>query len=206
MRKNLRRFAVFASGRGTNLENIIRHVRAGKIQAELAMVFSDNPKALALKKARRHGIKRLYLLRESFPSKETFEAEILRNLQQEKVNFMVLAGYMRIVGPTLLRAFPQKILNIHPALLPAFKGAQAIRDAYDHGVKITGVTVHFVDEKVDHGPIILQKEVRIDPKDSYQDVERKIHSAEYQLYPQAIQFFAKGRLKIRKRKVWILPR
>lgn len=201
MRRALKRFAVFASGRGTNLKNIIRYLRAEKIKGELALVFSDRSDSGALKIARRYRIDTLSLVRNEFPSKEDFEKRILAHLRQKKVDFIVLAGYMRIVGPVLLKAFPRKILNIHPALLPAFRGAHAIKDAYDCGVKMTGVTVHFVDAEVDHGPIILQKEVRVEPRDSLKSLEKKIHVVEYELYPRAIQLFVEGKLRVRGRKV-----
>ncbi len=204
MRRTLKRFVVFASGRGTNLENIIRQIRAGKIKGELALVFSDQRGSGALKISRRYKIDALCLARNEFVSKEDFEKEILTALRERKVDFIVLAGYMKIVGPVLLNAFPRKILNIHPALLPSFRGAHAIQDAYDSGAKVTGVTVHFVDAEVDHGPILLQKKVRVEARDSLKSLEKKIHAAEYEIYPRAIQLFVDGKRRISGRKVMIL--
>lgn len=202
----LLRFAVFASGRGTNFENLARAVRGGRIRAELALLLSDHPKAPALKKAQRLGIESLCLERFQFPTKEKFEQAILRELRRRHIDFIALAGYMRILGPDLVRAYPNGILNIHPALLPAFAGVHAIQDAWNHGAKVTGVTVHFVDEKVDHGPIILQKEVRVARRDTLASLEKKIHAVEYQLYPRAIQLFVEGRLRTQGREVTVRGR
>jgi phosphoribosylglycinamide formyltransferase-1 len=193
--------AVFASGRGTNLSAIIRAVKKGKIKANLALVVSDNKRAGALKRARRAGIKALFVDYGKFPSKREYEEEIIRNLEQENIELIVLAGYMRIVGPELIEKYRNKILNIHPAILPSFKGTQAIEDAFNYGVKVTGVTVHFVDEEMDHGPIILQAAVKIQQNDTLETLEAKIHKVEHRLYPEAIKLFVEGRLKIEGRKV-----
>ena len=195
------RFAVFASGNGTNLANLIKHVKQGKISAELALVFSDKPEAFALERAKKAKIPTLTLVPKDFPSKDAYETEILKVLCEKGIDLIALAGYMRIVGSVLIQAYPQRILNVHPALLPAFKGAHAIRDAFEYGARVTGVTVHFVDEQIDHGPIILQKEVPILAKDTLESLEKRIHQAEYDIYPKAIELFARGRLKIEGRKV-----
>lgn len=203
MKKALKRLAVFASGRGTNFENIAHHVKKGKIRAEVALLFSDNPQAAAIEKAKRFKIEVLVLPPKNFPSKEAFEKEAVRILQGKGIDYILLAGYMRILGLDLIRAFSQRIVNVHPALLPAFKGPQAIRDAYEYGARVTGVTVHFVDEQVDHGPIILQKEVPIKPGSSLETLEKKIHRVEYKLYPRAVKLLVAGKLKIVGRRVLI---
>jgi len=195
--------AVFASGRGTNFAAIIRAVNAGKIKARLALLVSDNPKAGAVARAKRAGIKVALVKREDLPSKKEFEERIIRCLKAENIELIVLAGFMRILGETLLTNYKGRILNIHPALLPSFKGSSGIKDAFDYGAKVTGVTVHFVDEKMDHGPIILQRPVRIEEDDTPESLEAKIHKVEHKLYPQAIQLFVEGKLAVEGRKVRI---
>lgn len=197
----MKNFAIFVSGRGTNMENILRHVRSGKIRGRAVLVFSDNPKALALRKAAKFKVPVCCLERNAFADKAGYESAIVSELKKHGVEFIVLAGFMRIVGPTLIQAFAGKILNIHPALLPSFKGAHAIKDAFDYGVKITGVTVHLVDEEVDHGPIFLQKEVPVKAKDTLAALEKRVHQAEYELYPQAIQLFMSGKWRLQGRKI-----
>jgi len=199
----MKNIAVFASGRGTNLQAIIRAVKKGKLKVDLGLVVSDNKKSLALKRAKRAGIKNIFVDPTQFPSKDAFEQEILKYLEAEKIDLIVLAGFMRIVGTTLLDRFPNKILNIHPALLPSFKGTEGVRDAFEYGAKITGVTIHFVDAKMDHGPIILQGVVKIEESDTPESLEAKIHRLEHKLYPQAIALVAgeKVRLDGRKSKI-----
>jgi len=199
----MKRMAIFISGRGSNMENIVRRVKQGRIRAEAGLVFSDNPKAPGLKRAKALGVDTACLERAAFESKELFEKAILEILKVREIDFIVLAGYMKIVGTGIVRAYSGKILNIHPALLPSFKGAHAIRDAFDYGARVTGVTVHFVDEQVDHGPIILQEAVAIGSRDRLAEIEKKIHNVEYRLYPRAIRFFVSGKLKMEGRKVLI---
>lgn len=193
--------AVFASGRGTNLQAIIKAVKKGKIKANLALVVSDVKKAMALKRAKRAGIKQIFIDPAAYPTQGTFEQEILKHLEAEKIDLIVLAGFMRIVGKTLLDRFPDKILNIHPALLPSFKGVRGIQEAFEYGAKITGVTVHFVDAKMDHGPTILQGVVKIEDADTLESLEKKIHRLEHKLYPEAVRLVTEGRVKIDGRKV-----
>ena len=197
-------FAVFASGRGTNFSAIARAVKKGKIKANLSLLISDNPKAGALARARRAGIKTLVVDFSQYPSRAEYEVEIIKNLEKENIELIVLAGYMRIVGPELIQKYKNKILNIHPALLPSFKGTHGIEDAFNYGTKVTGVTVHFVDDKMDHGPIILQAPVKIEEADTLESLEAKIHKIEHKLYPEAIRLFIEGKLKIEERKVKII--
>jgi len=193
--------AVFASGRGTNFAAIIRAIKKGKIKAELRLLVCDNPAAAALSKAKRAGVRIALVKRQDYPGKKEFEAAILRYLEEEKIDLIVLAGFMRMLSPELVAEFRNKIINIHPALLPSFKGSSAIKDAFDYGVKVTGVTVHFVDENMDSGPIILQQAVGIKESDTLESLEKKIHKVEHKLYPQAIRLYVEGKLKIEGRKV-----
>lgn len=193
--------AVFASGRGTNFSAIVKAVRAGRIKANLSLLVCDNPKAGVLVRAKKAGVKTALVKREDYPAKKDFEKEIIRHLRENKIGLIVMAGYMRILGPEIIRRYRNKILNIHPALLPSFKGASGIKDAFDYGVKITGVTAHFVDEKLDNGPIILQEPVRINKGDTLESLEERIHKAEHKLYPGAIRLYVEGKLKIKGRKV-----
>jgi phosphoribosylglycinamide formyltransferase-1 len=198
--------AVFASGRGSNFSAIIRAVKNGGIKANPALLVCDNPQAGAIGRAKRAKVKLALILRKDFATKQEFEKEIIRRLEENKISLIVLAGFMRILSPEFVKAFAGRIINIHPSLLPAYKGEQAIKDAFDYGAKTTGVTVHFVDELMDHGPIILQSPVKIEENDTLDSLETKIHKLEHKLYPQAIGLFLEGRLKISGRKVLIATR
>jgi len=195
--------AVFASGRGTNFGAIIRAVKKGKIKANLSLLVCDNPKAGAIGRAKRAGIKVALLKREDFKSKEDFEAKIREHLEENRIDLIALAGFMRLLTPEFVGRYTGRILNIHPALLPSFRGSEGIKDAFDYGVKVTGVTVHFVDEKMDHGPVILAKAVPIQEDDTLEKLEKKIHKIEHNLYPQAIRLYVEGKLKVEGRKVRI---
>lgn len=193
--------AVFASGRGTNFAAMIRAIKKGYIQANLSLLVCDNPQAAAIARAKRAGIKVALIKREDYASKKEFETAIIRQLEENQIDLIVLAGFMRLLSAEFVGRFPNKILNIHPALLPAFKGTDAIKDAFDYGVKTTGITVHFVDAEMDHGPIILQQAVKIEANDTPQTLQVKIHKLEHKLYPLAVKLFVEGRLKIDSRKV-----
>lgn len=195
--------AVFASGRGTNFSAIIRATKLGKINANLSLLVCDNPGAPAIGRAQRAGIKVAKVLREDFGAKKDFENRIIQHLQENKIDLIVLAGFMRVLSPDFVAQYKNKIINIHPALLPSFKGTQSIKDAFEYGVKVTGVTVHFVDEKMDHGPIILQAAVKIEEDDTQESLEAKIHKTEHKLYPEAIRLYVEGKLKLEGRKVKI---
>ena len=183
------RLAVFCSGYGSNFQAILDAVRTKKLRAEIALLVCDNPKAHAIRRAARHGIPAVVVSPKLFHSRADYEKFILRVLKNQKVDFVVLAGFMRILTPGFVRAYRNKILNVHPSLLPAFKGAHAIRDAFQAGVKETGVTVHVVTVKLDSGPILMQKKVRISKADTLKSLESKIHRVEHQGYPRAIQKF-----------------
>ena len=197
-------FAVFASGRGSNLQAIIKAVKKGKIKANLALVLSDNKGAYALKRAKRAKIKTAVIDPKPFKSREEYDAEVIKVLEQEKIDLIVLAGFMRIISSVLIGHYQNKILNIHPALLPSFKGTHGIDEAFNYGVKVTGVTVHFIDDKMDHGPIILQGAVKIEENDTLETLETKIHKLEHKLYPEAIRLFVEGKIKVEGRKVKII--
>lgn len=200
MMKNI---AIFASGNGSNFQAIVDAVRKNKLKAKIKLLVCDDPKAYVLERAKKAKIKTLLIERKDYADKKSFEEEIAKNLEAEKIDFLVLAGFMRILGSELISRYRGKILNIHPALLPAFKGASAIKDAFDYGVKLTGVTVHFVDEKVDNGPIILQEPVKIKEGDILSRLTERIHRLEHKIYPEAIQLFISGKLRIKGRKVEI---
>lgn len=195
--------SVFASGNGTNLQAIINAVKKGKLKANLALVVSDNKDAYALKRAKRARIKSVFIDPKLFNSKEDFENKLIENLEAEHIDFIALAGFMRILNPGLVQRYKGRIINIHPALLPSFKGSHAIKDTFDYGVKVTGVTVHFVDELMDHGPIILQKALAIEENDTLESLESKIHRIEHRLYPEALRLISEGLLSLEGRKVKI---
>ncbi|MCK9603078.1 MAG: phosphoribosylglycinamide formyltransferase [Candidatus Omnitrophica bacterium] len=190
----MKNIAVFASGRGTNFAAIVKAVKNGRIKANLSLLVCDNSKAGVLSKAKKAKIKIALVKNESM---------IIRYLKENKIDLIVLAGFMRLLSPGFVRRYYGRIINIHPSLLPSFKGAEGIKDAFSYGVKFTGVTVHFVDELMDHGPIILQQAIKIGEGQTIGSLEKKIHKVEHKLYPEAIRLFVEGRLKIAGRKVKI---
>lgn len=194
---------VLASGRGTNLQAIIEVVEQGRIEGEISIVVSDNPDAYALKRAKQHNIETQYIDFRSFKNREDYDKKVVECLKEKKIDLVVLAGYMRIISPYFIKAYKNKIMNIHPALLPSFPGLHAQKQAVEHEVKVSGCTVHFVDEGVDSGPIILQKEVEVKDDDTEESLAERILKEEHQIYPRAIQLFSEGRLVIKGRKVFI---
>jgi phosphoribosylglycinamide formyltransferase-1 len=208
---NRLRLGVLVSGHGTNLQAIIDNCREGRLDAEVVVVISDNPEAYALERARRASIPAVTVNRAEFSAKAEFDRAILAELQQRNVDLVVLAGYMRIVGKELLEPYRGRMMNIHPALLPSFggrgmTGLKVHQAVIEHGAKISGCTVHFVDESVDGGPIILQRAVAVLDEDTPETLANRILPHEHQVYSEAIQLFAQGRLKIQGRRVLILPR
>jgi len=199
------RIAVLASGSGTNLEAIARAAESGEIPVEISLVLSDNPQAYALVRAEKHNIPTKCFLISDFPSREAFDKAIADELSAAGVELVVLAGYMKLVGGEILSRFKNRIMNIHPALLPSFPGTHGVRDALEYGVKVSGVTVHFVDEGLDTGPIILQEAVPVYDGDDEETLHQRIHQVEYRLYPLAIKLFAQGRLKVEGGRVRIIP-
>jgi len=178
------KFAVLISGNGTNLQAIIDAVKSGGITAEPVLVISSREDAFGLKRADQAGIATMIVSPKNYTNPQSVDRDMVVNLKQRGVDFVVLAGYMRILTPFFIKEFPNRILNIHPALLPSFKGGYGIKDAYTYGVKVTGVSVHFVDEKMDRGPIIAQEAVAIAEDDTLETLEEKLHAVEHRLYPK----------------------
>ncbi|MDO9325703.1 MAG: phosphoribosylglycinamide formyltransferase [Methanoregula sp.] len=200
----MKHIAVVASGRGSNFQAIIDAISTGKIPAECAALITDNPKAYAIERAQKAGIPCRIVDYSTFPSREVYERALLATMQDAGVDLFVLAGYMRILGSSIVKAFPGKMINIHPALLPSFTGLHAQRQAVQHGVKVAGCTVHFVDESLDGGPIILQKCVPVLDSDDEDDLAERILGQEHVVFPEAIRLFCEDRLIIEGRKVRIL--
>ena len=198
-----KRIAVLASGRGSNFQAVIDAIQEGKIPAICAALITDNPKAYAIERAKKAKIPVTIIDFASFPSREMYEHALLSAMQQVNADLFILAGYMRIVGADIVRSFPGKMMNIHPALLPAFPGLHAQRQAVHHGVKVSGCTVHFVDESLDGGPIILQRCVRVLEDDDEDSLAERILHHEHECYHEAIQLFCEGRLEIIGRNVRI---
>jgi len=194
---------VLVSGRGTNLQAIIEAIEEGKIAGEIKVVISDNPDAYALKRAQQYHIATRYINFKKFKNRGDYDKEIIKTLKEKKIELVVLAGYMRILSTYFIRTYKNKIMNIHPALLPSFPGLHSQKQAVEYGVKISGCTVHFVDEGVDSGPIILQKAVEVSDDDTEESLAEKILKEEHQIYPRAIQLFSEGRLIIKGRRVFI---
>lgn len=185
---------MLCSGQGTNLQAILDATRTGRVRARVALVISDRAKARALYRARRAGAHAEYVDPRAFPTRASFEHALIQRCEAHRVRLICLAGFMRILTPVFVNRYRYRILNIHPALLPAFPGAHAIRDALAWGVRVTGVTVHLVDAQVDHGPILLQEAVKIAPGETEASLLRKLHRVEHRLYPAAIQLALDGRV------------
>lgn len=182
----MKKIAVFASGSGSNFEAIAEAVAKGIIKAELCFLVCDRKDAYVFERAKKYNIKSYYFNIKKYPSKADYEQAILDLLEENKIDYVVLAGYMKIIGPTLLHSYENKIINIHPALLPAFKGAHAILDAYNYGVKVYGITIHYVNSEVDGGKIISQGVIDYEEGDSLEVIETKIHALEHQLYVKVL--------------------
>ncbi len=202
----MKRFAVFVSGNGSNLQALIDETKAGGIKAELALVFSNRRKAYGLKRAEEAGIKTLVLEPRHYATPQSFDREIAMYLKKDKIDFIVLAGYMKILTPWFVKQYPKKIINVHPSLLPAFKGAKAIKDQFTYGVKVAGVTIHIVNDKMDAGPIIMQESFKVSEKETLESLEERIHAVEHKLFPKCVSLFVDGKLKIGARKVQIADR
>jgi phosphoribosylglycinamide formyltransferase 1 len=182
----MKKLAVFASGSGTNFQAIIDAIQKGQLNAEVALLVCDKPNAFAIERANKHNIKVFQFNPKNFETKRDFEKAILQQLKALNVDWVVLAGYMRLIGEILLEAYGGRIVNIHPSLLPLFPGKNAIEQAYDAKVNVTGVTIHFVDAGMDTGPIIAQAPVFIEENDTINEVKTKIQAVEHQLYPEVL--------------------
>ena len=195
------KLAVLVSGRGSNLQAIIDAIERKEVDAKIEIVISDKPDAYALERAKKHKIEAQVFELKKFKNKEEYEKAILKVLKQKKIDLVCLAGYMKIIGPTLLKEYKGRMMNIHPALLPSFPGLHVQKQALDHGVKVSGCTVHFIDEGTDTGPIIIQMAVPVLEHDTEESLSERILEQEHRIYVQAIRLFAEGRLRIEGRRV-----
>lgn len=194
---------VLVSGGGTNLQSIIDSIEEGKLDATIQVVISNLPDVRSLERAKNHNIPSVIIDYKKFSTREEFDREVVAVLKAHGVDLVIMAGFMRILTPALLRAFPLKIMNIHPALLPSFQGLHVQERAFDYGVKFSGCTVHFADEGVDSGPIIIQAVVPVYDNDTPEILQQRILKEEHRIYPQAIQLYAEGRIEVTGRKVRI---
>lgn len=197
------RLGVLISGSGSNLQAILDAARGGALDAEVAVVVSDTADAYGLERARSAGVPAVHLDPKSYADRAAFDHAVRETLDAHAVDYVAMAGYMRLLGTEVLGAYPSRVLNLHPALLPSFPGAHGIADALASGVKVTGVTVHFANEVFDEGPILAQEPVRIEEDDTLASLEAKIHAVEHRLYPEALRLVAEGRVRVEGRKVHI---
>jgi len=195
------RVAVLASGEGTNVQALLDDPVVGPW---IVMVLSDRADAGALARARARGVGAVHVDPVAFDDRASFDLAVLDLLRAQEIEIVALAGFMRVVGPEIVGAFDGRLVNVHPALLPAFPGASAVADALAWGSKVTGVTVHLVDEEVDHGPIVFQEPVRVEPDDDWDALEARVHEAEHRLLPAAVRAIAEGRLVVDGRRVRVL--
>lgn len=191
----MNRTAVFVSGAGTNMENLVKETQEGRIPCEIVLVICDKPGAAAIEKAERLGVTVRLVDRKMFTAKHEFEQEILWYLAENRIEWILLAGFMRILSPEFVGRYIGRIINIHPSLLPEFPGAHGIRDAFDAKVKETGVTVHFVDASVDTGPVILKRKVPVFAGDSLETLAARVHAVEYEIFPEALRLVFSGKVK-----------
>lgn len=199
------KLGVLISGSGTNLQAIIDRIAAGTLDATVELVVSSRPSAFGLKRAEAAGIQTLTISKELYADPMTADEIIAAELKRHGVDYVIMAGYMRMVHAPILETFKDRVVNLHPALLPSFKGAHAIQDAFDYGVKVTGVTVHFADDSYDCGPIIAQRPLAVQEGWDVEELESHIHEIEHELYPDTIQLLAEGRVHVEGRKVVIDP-
>ena len=192
------KLGVLISGSGTNLQALIDAIAAGKLDASIELVVSSRPSAYGLKRAEAAGIQTLTLSKEIYADPMVADEVIATELRRAGVDYVLMAGYMRMVHDPILASFPNRVVNIHPALLPSFKGAHAIQDAFDYGVKVTGVTVHFANSDYDCGPIIAQRPVEVEEGWTVDQLEARIHEVEHRIYPHVAQLLAEGRVHVRK--------
>ncbi len=197
------KIAVFISGRGSNFKAIHDAILAGKINADIVLVFSNKKDAPGLKIAQERKLETVYLNPKDYPNRQDYEQEVIKEVKKRKVDLICLAGYMKILSPTFCRHFENSIMNIHPALLPAFPGLHVQKKALEWGVRYSGATVHFVTADVDMGPIILQAVVPVYQDDTEESLSERILKEEHKIYPEAVRLFFEGKLEIRGRRVFI---
>jgi phosphoribosylglycinamide formyltransferase 1 len=200
---NILNLGILASGRGSNFQAIIDSIESGYIKANISLLITDNPKAFSIERAKKHNIEYLVMRPKNYPSSGAYYGEIASEMKKKGVELVILAGFMRIVGKALLDDYPDRVMNIHPALLPSFPGLHGQKQALDYGVKISGCTVHFVDEGMDTGPIIIQAAVPVRPDDTEETLSERILELEHRVYPEAIRLFSEGRIERAGRKVSI---
>jgi phosphoribosylglycinamide formyltransferase-1 len=194
---------ILVSGSGSNLQSIIDHIEAGTLAADIKIVISNNPDAYSLERCRQHHIPCVVVDHHHFGSREEYDGRLIEILKASDVELVVLAGFMRILTPGFFQAFPLRVMNIHPALLPSFPGVHSQQAAVDYGVKFSGCTVHFADEGVDSGPIIIQAVVPVHEDDTAETLGARILQEEHRIYPQAIQYYSEGKIEVDGRKVRI---
>lgn len=190
------KLAVFISGTGTNMVAIHNAIKAGELDATIELIVSSNDHAKGIQYAQNEGLDLLVFTPADYDDPEAVDARIVEALNERDIDYVAMAGYMRKVTPVMLNAFPNRVLNLHPALLPSFKGAHAIADAFNAGVKVTGVTVHFANEDYDKGPIVAQEPVRVGEGDTLETLETHIHQVEHELYPRVLGWLAAGRVSV----------
>ncbi len=194
---------VLISGSGTNLQAIIDAIEAGSLDAKIQLVLSNKADAFGLARARKHGIRTEVLNHKDYPTREAYDQAVVELLHAQDVELVVLAGFMRLLSPLFVKAYSNRIMNIHPALLPSFPGLHVQKKAVDHGVRFSGCTVHFVNEECDEGPIIIQAVVPVFPDDTDETLAARILKQEHRIYPRAIQLYAQGRLRVSGRRVLV---
>jgi len=199
-----KRIAVFASGNGSNFQAISDYAIKNDINGDIVMVFSDKKDAFVLKRAEAAGVKTYFLNLQDFKSREEFDREISEILSKENIDLICLAGYLLLLSREFIEKYSGRIINVHPSILPSFKGIHGIKDAFDYGVKITGATIHFVEFELDAGPIIFQKSLEVKEGYSLEKLESEIHKIEHEIYPKAVELFCKDRIKVVGRKVKII--
>jgi phosphoribosylglycinamide formyltransferase-1 len=199
----LLKMGVLASGRGSNFQSIMDEIESDRLKAEIVLLITDNPSAFAIERAIKHNVEYLVIQPREYRSRDDYFTRIADDLKKKNVELVVLAGFMKIVGKPLLDAFPNRIMNIHPALLPSFPGLHSQKQALDYGAKISGCSVHFVDEGMDTGPIIIQASVPVFQTDTEETLSERILKYEHRIYPEAIRLFSEGKIKVEGRKVRI---
>ena len=190
------KLAVFISGTGTNMVAIHNAIKAGELDATIELIVSSNDHAKGIQYAQNEGLDLLVFMPADYDDPEAVDARIVEALNKRDIDYVAMAGYMRKVTPVLLDAYPNRVVNLHPALLPAHRGAHAIQDAFEAGDEVTGITIHFANEEYDTGPIIFQHEVPVLPDDTLDDLETRIHAAEHEYYPQVLQRIAQGEVQV----------
>ena len=197
--------AILASGSGSNAQAIIDKAAAGFLDVNVCCIICNRPGAGVIERAAKAGIACVVLDHKAYPDRESYDRAVVQHLQKYDARLVVLAGYMRLLSPVFLDAFSGRVINIHPALLPSFPGVHGGADALEYGVRISGCTVHFVEEKMDGGPVIIQAAVPVNPGEEVDDLMQRIHAMEHRIYPQAIQWLAQNRISVWGREVHVAP-